>query len=106
MPRLHSRAAPTFQLTGWVVEAGLKCTVTLTGQSAPGLHLPVFCTAIPVIGPACRPASTGTAWGRCRGGCPADCLEGWAGTIVAGAAGWPPLPSDPTIPAPEPRSAT
>ena len=63
MPRLHNRAAPTFQPMGWVVAAGRKCTVTLTGQSAPGVQLPIFCTATPVILPVCRPASAGTACG-------------------------------------------
>jgi hypothetical protein len=54
MPRLHEWAVPTRHVTGRLVDAGRKCTVTLTGQSAPGAQLPVLCIATPVIAPACR----------------------------------------------------
>src|SRR4029079_9848741 len=100
MLRLHSRGVPTFQPTGWTVEAGRKCTVTFTGQSAPGRQLPAFCSDTPVIGPACRPASAGAPRGRCGRVGLADCLEGWAGAVLAGAAAWLPRPSAPTSPLP------
>jgi hypothetical protein len=62
-PRLQTRTVPTLHATDWLVGAARKCTVTLTGHSVPGVHVPAPSIATPVIGPACRGPSDGTTTG-------------------------------------------
>ena len=81
MPRLHTRAAPTFHETGRPAEGVRRCTVTLTGHSEPARQLPDLFTRTAATGPACRAAIVATPRGWCRPGVLCRTMRGWGGCL-------------------------